>query len=428
MIPAIDNLTDPWEVGTYLLMQMQNAEGFYTNGRFYMRDEKGLYRELKARDLSLIIMKCLKKKANQSAINLITERLSIELERDVNTDQRIIAFTNGVYDLDVEQFIEGLGGRDVYQYMPFEFNDSMPPVRWLNFLDDVFEGDDDAEQKKQCLQEFFGYCFLKDVNYHKALVLYGDGANGKSVILDILSDMMPVVSRLEWSELSDQRNLGKLSDSWLNVCTEITYRDTNSTTGFKKAVAGEVMTANEKYQKPYDFRCFAKFVFATNGLPMTDDVSNGVFRRLIILNMNNSFVGREDWTLTDKLRKEIPYIFAWAMVGAKRLLEQRNFTHVPSNTAELQEYRRAINSLQSFHDEELCMRQSEELPFNDFYSKYQEFCGQTGNRPFARNKIRALIKQLGLNIEMYVSSGNLRMIRATQDINYDTSRTNDLPF
>jgi len=101
---------------------------------------------------------------------------------------------------------------------------------------------------------------------------------------------------------------------------------------------------------------------------------------------------------------------------------------VPSNTAELQEYRRAINSLQSFHDEELCMRQSEELPFNDFYSKYQEFCGQTGNRPFARNKIRALIKQLGLNIEMYVSSGNLRMIRATKDINYDTSRTNDLPF
>jgi putative DNA primase/helicase len=427
MIPHIDNLTDPWDAGNYLLLEFIKGEGFYTNGRFYIKED-GLYRVVSHRELSLVIMKCLKKKASQSAINLITERLSIELEREVNSDPKVIAFTNGVYDLDVEDFIDGLGGRDVYQYMPFKYDNSMPPVRWLRFLDDVFEGDDDAEQKKQCLQEFFGYCFLKDVNYHKALVLYGDGANGKSVILDILSDMMPVVSRLEWSELSDQRNLGKLSDSWLNVCTEITYRDTNSTTGFKKAVAGEMMTANEKYQKPYDFRCFAKFVFATNGLPMTDDVSNGVFRRLIILNMNNSFVGREDWTLTDKLRKEIPYIFAWAMVGAKRLLEQRNFTHVPSNTAELQEYRRAINSLQSFHDEELCMRQSEELPFNDFYSKYQEFCGQTGNRPFARNKIRALIKQLGLNIEMYVSSGNLRMIRATQDINYDTSRTNDLPF
>ena len=116
------------------------------------------------------------------------------------------------------------------------------------------------------------------------------------------------------------------------------------------------------------------------------------------------------------------------MVGAKRLMDQRNFTNVPSNVAELQEYRRAINSLQSFHDEELCMRQGEQLPFNDFYSKYQEFCGQTGNRPFARNKIRALIKQLGLKIEMYKSSGNLRMIRAMEDINLLGASNGDLPF
>ena len=218
MIAPIDHLTDSWDVGNYLLLTFTKGDGFYTNGRFYIKEE-GLYRVVSQRELSLVIIQCLKKKANQSAINLITERLSIELEREVESDPKCIAFTNGVYDLDIEEFVEGLGGRDVYQYMPFKYDASMPPVRWLRFLDDVFEGDDDAEQKKQCLQEFFGYCFLKDVNYHKALVLYGDGANGKSVILDILSDMMPVVSRLEWSELSDQRNLGKLSDSWLNVCT-----------------------------------------------------------------------------------------------------------------------------------------------------------------------------------------------------------------
>jgi len=92
------------------------------------------------------------------------------------------------------------------------------------------------------------------------------------------------------------------------------------------------------------------------------------------------------------------------------------------------EYRRAINSLQSFYDEELCMRQGEELPFNDFYSKYQEFCGQTGNRPFARNKIRALVKQLGLSIRMYTAHGNIRMVQAMTDINHDNDRSNDLPF
>ena len=74
------------------------------------------------------------------------------------------------------------------------------------------------------------------------------------------------------------------------------------------------------------------------------------------------------------------------------------------------------------------MRQGEELPFNDFYSKYQEFCGQTGNRPFARNKIRALIRQLGLRLDMYVAQGNIRMVRAIEGINDLNKTNNDLPF
>ena len=143
--------------------------------------------------------------------------------------------------------------------------------------------------------------------------------------------------------------------------------------------------------------------------------------------MNNSFVGREDWALTDKLRKEIPYIFSWAMQGARRLIDSRSFTYVPSNAAELKEYRRAINSLQSFYDEDLCMREGDEIPFNDFYAKYQEFCGQTGNRPFARNKIRALIRQLGLPLDVVSSMGNNRGIKAMQDINVVDGNEN-LPF
>ena len=115
------------------------------------------------------------------------------------------------------------------------------------------------------------------------------------------------------------------------------------------------------------------------------------------------------------------------MQGARRLIDSRSFTYVPSNAAELKEYRRAINSLQSFYDEDLCMREGDEIPFNDFYAKYQAFCGQTGNRPFARNKIRALIRQLGLPLDVVSSMGNNRGIKAMQDINVVDGNEN-LPF
>jgi putative DNA primase/helicase len=186
-------------------------------------------------------------------------------------------------------------------------------------------------------------------------VLYGDGGNGKSVILDVLGAMVPYHTRLEWHELNEQRNLERLSGSWVNIATEISYKDNTGTTGFKKAVAGEMLTANPKYKKPFDFRPYAKFAFATNGLPMVDDVSNGVFRRLMVLSLNNSFVGRENWGLTAELLKEMPGIIQWACNGLTRLRSQRHFTEVPSNLIELQEFRRAINSLQSFYDESVSM-------------------------------------------------------------------------
>jgi putative DNA primase/helicase len=100
---------------------------------------------------------------------------------------------------------------------------------------------------------------------------------------------------------------------------------------------------------------------------MVDDVSNGVFRRLMVLSLNNSFVGRENWGLTAELLKEMPGIIQWACNGLTRLRSQRHFTEVPSNLIELQEFRRAINSLQSFYDENVSMYEGQEMSFSDFY-------------------------------------------------------------
>ena len=180
----------------------------------------------------------------------------------------------------------------------------------------------------------------------------------------------------------------------------------------------ETMTANPKYKAPFDFVCSAKFAFATNGLPMTDDPSSGVFRRLMVLSLNNSFVGRENWNLINELKEEIPGIFNWALIGAMRLKKNKEFTHVPSNMQELAEYRRAINSLQSFYDENLEMYEGQEIPFQQFYRSYTSYCLETSNKPYARNKIRSLVKQLGLELKVYTSSANIRMVKALTPINW----------
>ena len=419
---AIDGIVDPWMAGSWILEQMK--DGFYHNGRFFIYNGQK-YDEVKLEDLQLLIMKLLKEKATQAKIGLVIDRLRFELPK-FEGSKKYMAFEEGYVDPDklTMQRVEYIHQEKIWQLLPFNYEVTAQPEKWYTFLDQVFEGDDDHQEKKDLLQEFFGYVFLKDHNLQKALVLYGDGGNGKSVILDILAMMVPKVSRLEWGELSDQRNLERLADSWLNVSTEISYRETNATIGFKKAIAMETMTANPKYKMPFDFQCTAKFAFATNGLPMTDDPSSGVFRRLMVLSLNNSFVGKENWNLIHELKQEIPGIFNWALMGARRLKKNKEFTYVPSNMQELQEYRRAINSLQSFYDEGLEMYKDQEIPFQQFYRAYTSYCLETSNKPYARNKIRSLVKQLGLELKVYTSSANIRVVKALGHINW----TNDGVF
>jgi hypothetical protein len=44
------------------------------------------------------------------------------------------------------------------EFIPYEYDVLALPMKWLEFLDEVFKGDDDAQQKIAVIQEWFGYC------------------------------------------------------------------------------------------------------------------------------------------------------------------------------------------------------------------------------------------------------------------------------
>jgi len=396
---AIDGLTDPYAAALWMEQQLKDMNGFYRKGRFFVASGNQ-YEEYTAKDLHNIIFDLLKSKGSDVKAKYILDYLARKLENNEENFE-IIPFSNGYTDQQ-GLFISSPKYRIQYKQtdvIPHKYDILAVPEKWLKFLDDVFDGDDDKDQKIAVIQEWFGYCMDRSLNLHKALVLYGDGGNGKSVILDVLAAIFPHITRLEWHELNEQRNLERLVGSWVNIATEISYKDNTGTTGFKKAIAGETMTANPKYKQPFDFK------------------PHGVFRRLMVINLNNSFVGKEDWSLTSKLIKEMPGILVWANIGLQRLRKNHKFTEVPSNLLELAEYRRAINSLQSFYDEELEMYEGQTLSFSEFYRKYTSYCHETSNRPFARNKVRSVVNQLGLKLSVYTGTDNIRMVKALAHIN-----------
>jgi putative DNA primase/helicase len=92
------------------------------------------------------------------------------------------------------------------------------------------------------------------------------------------------------------------------------------------SISGEDgQTVNRKNKSFWFGRLFVRFLILTNELPRIPDVSGALASRFVVLLLTESFDGREDPELTDKLLIELPSILNWALAGLKRLRDHGRF-------------------------------------------------------------------------------------------------------
>ena len=161
---------------------------------------------------------------------------------------------------------------------------------WKKFLDEVLP--DDSLQL--LLSEIFGYCLTPSISFHKAFFLVGDGANGKSVVLDVLEALVGVenCSALMLSDLNERFRLAELLGKLVNIVQEVEAKSLLADARFKSVVAGDPQVGERKNQHPFKFRPFAKWVVACNALPASRDRSYGFLRRIVILPFEKTDPGR----------------------------------------------------------------------------------------------------------------------------------------
>ena len=103
-IKPIDGMQDPWAISCYLLQEMEEKQAFYNAGRFFVA-QGGQYHEYPHDELLKACLYMLQSKASQSKLTMITERLRVDLAKDVPTLPSVVPFKNGFFDLDVMDFI-----------------------------------------------------------------------------------------------------------------------------------------------------------------------------------------------------------------------------------------------------------------------------------------------------------------------------------
>lgn len=253
-------------------------------------------------------------------------------------DDRVLALSNGVLNL---------AGRTLEPHSPARFNLSARPFpyeatatapNWAKFLDEVLP---EAPDDQAFLQEWFGYVLSGRTDIHAIASLAGASRSGKGTILRILTAMTGTenVAAGRLDALAGPFGLEPLIGKSLLAFGDVRWNNSNAQTAIQRIleISGEdKVTVPRKNKTDWEGTLGVRVMFAGNEVPRFSDPSRAMANRLRIVHFTQSFAGREDYGLTERLLSELPGIFNWALDGLDRLTASGRFTE-SARSAQLRE-------------------------------------------------------------------------------------------
>lgn len=215
--------------------------------------------------------------------------------------------------------------------LPYGYDANAKCPQWIRFLKEVLP----HRSERWLLQEFVGYCLSPDTRYHKFLILVGEGANGKSVVTSVVTELLgrDNVSNVGLDQFGARFAMAPTIGKLANIVSEIGPLRGVAEHVLKAIVSGDPFRVEFKNQTPFEAKPTVRLIFATNELPHFVDRSEGIWRRLLILPFGVTIPeDRQDRRLADHItRKELSGILNWALGGLKRLRGNDKFT-IPKST------------------------------------------------------------------------------------------------
>lgn len=324
-------------------------------------------------------------------ITAITKLLKTRALSDVTFNKKPLwNFINGTLELDTGVFRDHNPGDYCSFIADYPYNPEATYRSWSRFIDDVTADD---PIKAEILQFIPGYALMPHCKYEKVFCLCGSGGNGKSKYLEILRLLFGEsnVTHITPRGLLDRFQRIGLRDSIINIAGEIKSSLSDVEEYIKLIASGEPITACYKSQDFVNFCSRAKLLFAMNGQLSSGDTSDGLTRRLVIIDFcvsfvdfpdpNNPYERPKNVDIMDDLIKELQSggIFNWVYEGYKLLSTVGYFTETNDQEELLTEFKRASNPILVFY-EDFKNDAPDSISNSDLYGKYRQWCCDSGEK------------------------------------------------
>ena len=286
--------------------------------------------------------------------------------------------------------------------LPVSYDPTATCPAWEKFVSEVFPAD-----AQELAWEVPAWLMTPDISIQKALLLLGEGANGKSVYLSALRAFLgrtnaaaESLHRLESDRFAVAQLVGKLA----NICPDLPSSSLSGSSMFKAITGGDDITAEYKFKQPFDFQPYSRLVFSANFLPRSNDASHAYFRRWLIVPFTHTFdeseqIPREVLDARLAAPSELSGLMNKALVAIGAIRQRRGLTEAKSVSRAGREFMRLtdpvavwLDAMTSKHPDAMVAKQT-------LFEAYNASARKEGRAPITRTALSLAVKRLVPGIE-----------------------------
>ena len=386
---------------------------YFYDGKMWLIDQQGMIKTLADRvvekmkeepvyvpsgveeeDVKKAFAKHIKKTRNSAGkTNMVkeSEHLLPVQPYEFDSDIHLFNVQNGYLDLKTGTLHEHDKSKYFTKISSVEYTDKIDCPLWFKFLNQIFN---ENTELIEYMQRAVGYSLCGSTQEQMMFILYGNGRNGKSVFLDIITEMFGsyAINIQPQTIMVKQNSSGANSDiARLNAARLVTTTEPNEGVRFdeglvKQLTGGDKVTARFLFENEFDFIPQFKLWMATNHKPIIRGTDDGIWRRLAIVPFTVQIPENEiDYNLKNKLKRELKAILHWAVEGYQKW--QRDGLKEPLCIKEQrEEYRVEMDVVQTFINECCAIKPHASVQASTLFQAYKNWAHE--NSQYSMNSTK----------------------------------------
>jgi len=271
--------------------------------------------------------------------------------------RQMLVCQNGLLHLPTGQLLPHSPEFLTHNALDYEFDPkAATPTHWLEFLSQIWPAAEEADCIA-ALQQWFGYLLTPDTSQQKILVLVGPKRSGRGTIARVLTGLLGQhnVCAPRLSQFGANFGLQSLIAKQVALISDLRLggkADKAAIAEALLAISGEDrITIDRKNRDFWIGQLQARFVIMSNEPPVLPDPSGALPSRFIVIEMRESFYGREDTRLTERLLAERPGILNWAIAGWQALQAAGRLTQPQSSADTVRQIERGSSEVLAFAED-----------------------------------------------------------------------------